>query len=241
MNGYKIKSFRINQDTNESIEIKIAELCEVNYGYYIWPCSIKMARFIHQNRNGIFNLKEANLLEIGSGTSLPAIIARKFCNLNRVIITDHLEQNSKLFDLIKKTLNLNKIDLLNRLDDENSNGICLEHFDWSDLDQNFFKKLPKIDFVIGSDVFFDSAMFEDLIVAISFLIEFINKNLEFYTTYEIRSFNSYLKLLHLIEKYSLNFIKLEIPEGDHSELSGDEMEIKINSHEIVLLKIFKKI
>ena len=82
---------------------------------------------------------------MGSGTSLPSVVARKFTNLNRVIATDNLIDNPKLSDLIKFTLDANET-----LD------IQLLDLNWSNFDLDLIKSLPRIDFLIGSDVFFDS-------------------------------------------------------------------------------------
>lgn len=88
---------------------------------------------------------------------MPSIIARKICNFKKVIVTDNLKENSNLFDLIKYSFGLNEIEISQGLDNiEFNNCIVIQHFDWSNLDSKILNKMPKIDFIIGSDVFFDS-------------------------------------------------------------------------------------
>ncbi|RNA37288.1 methyltransferase 23 [Brachionus plicatilis] len=206
MNKFNISSFFTNSQNEPKTEIKIAEFCQANYGYYIWPCSVILANFVYLNKNKIFDSQDGVVLEIGAGTSLPSIVAKKFNIFNKIIVTDNLNENSKLFDLIKYTLELNEIELINGFDNPNSNGVLIQHFDWTHLDGNFLDKIPKIDFIIGSD--YSKKL--DLVVAIRFLIEFNNEKIEFYTTFQIRSFDSYMKLIYLLQKYSLKFQKLEI-------------------------------
>jgi hypothetical protein len=94
-------------------------------------------------------------IKIGAGTSLPSVVARKCCNLNRVIITDNLKSNQKLKPLILKTLELNNIKVCDENDDA-KNSISIWDLNWNDLNPSVIQDLPKIDYLLGSDVFFDS-------------------------------------------------------------------------------------
>ena len=49
--------------------------------------------------------------------------------------------------LIEHSLTLNKC---------SENNVKVLHLAWGDFDENFVQNLPKIDYLIGSDVFFDS-------------------------------------------------------------------------------------
>ena len=98
-------------------------------------------------------LKRKFISKLGAGTSLPSVVLSKYCNVNKIIISDDLKDNTKLLNLIKHNLKLN-----NLIEDDQKIGI--KHFAWSIFDQDFLSKLPKINFVVGSDVFFDSKLFE---------------------------------------------------------------------------------
>ena len=102
------------------------------------------------------------LIKLGSGTSLPSIVARKCANLNEIIMTDLFENTPKLFELAKYTLGLNEIEYyqashsLEQLSfGNNRNRIRIQHLNWIEFKYELLESLPKIDFIIGSDVFFD--------------------------------------------------------------------------------------
>jgi hypothetical protein len=78
-------------------------------------------------------------------------VARKFCNLNEIILSDNYEKNKRLETLIKTNLNENKIEL-NCKESKTKIG----HFNWCHFESSFIDSLPTIDFIIGSDVFFDN-------------------------------------------------------------------------------------
>lgn len=77
----------------------------------------------------------------------------KYCNSNQIIITDDLNSNRKLLNLIENTLKINEIE---------SSNIKIENLSWSSFDRNFINKLPKIDYLFGSDVFFDTKLYEGM-------------------------------------------------------------------------------
>lgn len=104
----------------------------------------------------IFNFKK-----LGAGTSLPSIVVRKFCNLCQIIITDNFLENKQLNSLIEKSLALNSIEYIERTNDQRinqqqENVISIQNFDWSNLEVRFLTEIPKINIIIGSDVFFES-------------------------------------------------------------------------------------
>ena len=95
---------------------------------------------------------------MGAGTSLPSIVARKYCNLDQIIITDTFDENDRLRPLIEKSLDLNGLaSSENSATNIKSSGVVtIQSFDWCNFDSRLVHSLPRIDFLIGSDVFFDS-------------------------------------------------------------------------------------
>lgn len=79
-----------------------------------------------------------------------------FCNFKKIIVTDNLKENSNLFDLISYTFNINELKVIQGLDKKDSDDVIIQHLDWTHLDGQILENMPKIDFIIGSDVFFDS-------------------------------------------------------------------------------------
>ena len=96
-------------------------------------------------------------VKLGAGTSLPSILARKLGNLNKVYISDDFENYQRLKTIIEKSLEINNVSF--NEDIASSKNIDLINIDWSNLDLSLMDKLPKIDFLIGSDVFFDEKSF----------------------------------------------------------------------------------
>ncbi len=78
---------------------------------------------------------------------MPSLFLLKYCNLNQVILTDKLNSNPRLTKLIDEALKLNGISQDNRFNVKNLN--------WTNFDTDELDQLPKLDFLIGSDVFFD--------------------------------------------------------------------------------------
>lgn len=109
-----------------------------------------MSNFVYENRNTLFKSPDANWLELGAGTGLPSIIASKYCQLNEVLLSDKFDENSRLLEMVTKSTEHNKCSIR-----------CL-NLNWSQLDVENLQKLPKIDFIIGSDVFFSSKLFEGI-------------------------------------------------------------------------------
>ncbi len=77
-------------------------------------------------------------------------------------MTDLFENTPKLFELAKYTLGLNEIEYyqashsLEQLSfGNNRNRIRIQHLNWIEFKYELLESLPKIDFIIGSDVFFD--------------------------------------------------------------------------------------
>lgn len=134
-----------------------------------------------------------------------SIVARMFTKIDKVFITDSFSSSrSRLRDLIRFTLESNGIEYGLTSDDQTSRTVLFE-LDWINYDPKVLSSLPTINFIIGSDVFFDSKcnpmllvkstsndlkkVFEDLIVLVRVLIDFNNPDLIFYTTFEKRRYS----------------------------------------------------
>jgi hypothetical protein len=70
-------------------------------------------------------------------------------------VTDKYKENLRLYDLVKKAMSLNQIDIENESTKSMQPAkIQIENLDWTDFDVSFLSNLPKIDYLIGADVFF---------------------------------------------------------------------------------------
>lgn len=165
------KDFRfkyLGNDSHEELHIKIFEVLDPTYGFYVWPCAPVLADYLVKNANII---KDKNILEIGCGTALVGIVASKLGG--KVIISDGHESLGSLNNA-QKNLWENKLE-----------NVKLTILDWGILDSNVLKLGP-IDIILASDCFYDPKDFEAIMVTVSFLLR-ENKECEFWFTYQIRS------------------------------------------------------
>ncbi|GJQ67956.1 hypothetical protein Trydic_g16713 [Trypoxylus dichotomus] len=58
----------------EKLEVIIPELLQGSYSFYTWPSAPVLAWFLWERRSELLNKR---ILEIGSGTALPGIVAAK--------------------------------------------------------------------------------------------------------------------------------------------------------------------
>lgn len=111
---------------------------------------------------------------MGSGTSLPGILAAK-CGA-QVTLTDHA--------ILPKTLShIKRCCLLNNLTP--GVNVAVTGLSWGLLLNSVFNLGP-IDLIIGSDIFYDPSVFEDILVTVAFLLE-QNPGAKFLFTYQERS------------------------------------------------------
>ncbi|CAH0546028.1 unnamed protein product [Brassicogethes aeneus] len=204
----------------ETLEIIIPELLQGSYSFYTWPSAPVLAWFLWEKRA---ELPGRRVLEIGSGTALPGIVAAK-CGA-RVTLSDSATL-PKTLQHIKRSCHLN-----NLVVDRDIEVIGLT---WGLFFDNLESVIP-VDLILGSDCFYDPSVFEDLIVTVSFILE-NSINARFLCTYQERS--SDWSIEHLLVRWNLqcqihNISKLGASAGiDLFELTGD--------HTILLLEISRK-
>jgi hypothetical protein len=86
---------------------------------------------------------------LGCGcTALAGIVAHK-CNADMVLLTDKRHINDEFQSMINFNLALNACR-------GSSEAIRFMDLNWGVLEQGLCTNIPKIDFVVGADVFFES-------------------------------------------------------------------------------------
>lgn len=162
-------------------------------------------------------------MEIGSGTALPGILAAK-CGA-QVILSDSCTQ--------PKTLNhIRRCCALNNL--QPGKDIEIIGVSWGLLLNNVFNLGP-IDYVIGSDCFYDPSVFEDILVTLSFIFD-QNKNAKFFFTYQERSADWSIEAL--LKKWNFICANVNIDRvGENSEIDLRDL---MNGHSIHLLEITRR-
>ncbi|GLV35035.1 uncharacterized protein CBL_09516 [Carabus blaptoides fortunei] len=124
---------RANGDTQgESVEILIPELLQASYSFYTWPSAPILAWFLWEHRH---ELPHQRVLELGSGTALPGILAAKCgaqvtlsdsstlpkslshiercCQLNNLIVNRHIRVIGITWGLfLNNIFNVGPLDLI---------------------------------------------------------------------------------------------------------------------------------
>lgn len=72
-----------------------------------------------------------------------------------MIITDLFDNTPKLLELAKYTMDLNEIEYNQTSSQCIESGIRIQHLNWTEYRYEILESLPRIDIIIGSDVFFD--------------------------------------------------------------------------------------
>ncbi|EAT41735.1 AAEL006641-PA [Aedes aegypti] len=226
-NGEQIKTFvfgnkskQNSAEASESLQILIPELLLPGYSFYTWPSAQVLAWFLWERR---LSLPNKRVLELGAGTSLPGILAAK-CGAHVTL--------SDCGTLPKTIQHMQRCCRLNSLTP--GKDIEVVGLTWGlFLDQIF--QLGPIDYIIGSDIFYDPSVFEDILVTVSFLLE-ANPQARFLFAYQERSSDWCIETL--LKKWGLqcNIVSLE---NLGSELGIDPQEL-MGSHTIHLLEVTRR-
>ncbi|XP_075708575.1 protein-lysine methyltransferase METTL21C [Rhinoderma darwinii] len=138
-------------------EIIIQESIE-GYGGVIWPAAKALCYFLEENQDE-FNLRDKNILEIGSGTGLVSIVA---CILGAHVIATDLPN-------ILGNLRFN----LSR----NTKGRCLhipevKELTWGhDLQRNFQNSSCPFDYILAADVVYHHTCLDKLLKTMTYLCQ----------------------------------------------------------------------
>ena len=176
---------------DHNFQVTLKENCIVSdYSTYTWPCALVFAQYLYLHRDEFLNDK--TILEVGTGTGLLSNLLSKLIDQNgnsksRVISTD-----LKLPTAISSNQNL-----------------FMEILNWKDFTSfhHVDQLITNLDYIIGSDVFYEPDLFEPLIATIS---HFLSKypNCIFITAYQERS--SKRNINHLLQKYKLQGSSIDI-------------------------------
>ncbi|KAG2180762.1 hypothetical protein INT44_003769 [Umbelopsis vinacea] len=204
----------------------IRELLDPSYGSYIWPSSLVLAEYVWKHRLQFAN---SRIVELGAGTALPSLILAKFFDRKptQLVVTDI----APILPNIIANFELNGIPRL-------ESTLWVRELVWgklgshgidtllSDIDSQWHEK---IDWILGSDTFYDPADFEKLLMTVSYIIQRHNKNAKFITAYQERSSKRSIQLLldkwsltcRLIPKESFGFIDARYIQDEESSSDDD--------------------
>ncbi|XP_060535501.1 histone-arginine methyltransferase METTL23 [Cylas formicarius] len=215
--------FTSNRDSGEDkevLEVLIPELLQGSYSFYTWPSAPVLAWFLWENRA---ELPGKHILELGSGTALPGIVAAK-CGAF-VSLSDSATLPKSLAH-IKRSCQLNNLPLGER--------VKVIGLTWGLFLSNF-ESIGALDLILGSDCFYEPAVFEDILVTVAYLLEY-NPGAKFVCTYQERS--SDWSIEHLLAKWGLDCKVHSI--NNLGASGGVDIHEIIGDHSIHLLEISRK-
>ncbi|GLD68356.1 methyltransferase-like protein 23 isoform X1 [Lates japonicus] len=187
--AYKVFTFDDKKNTQESLSVSIPEVLDPQYGMYVWPCAVVLAQYLWTHRE---ELRGRTVLELGAGVSLPGVVAAR-CGA-QVILSDSADSPLCLE-------NCRRSCEANGLPDVQVLGLT-----WGDVSPDLVL-LPELDFILGSDVFYEPRDFEDVLVTVAFLLR-KNPRAQFCTTYQERS--SDWSIQPLLHWWSLSCVDVQL-------------------------------
>jgi len=148
-----------HDESKEAVDVIIPEQLAASYGLYLWPSAPVLAWYLWLRQDEI---KGKKVLELGSGTALPGLLCAKF-GADKVFLTDDAWQENTLKN-IREAVKINQF--------SESDKVLVEGLTWGDYTEELFDIASSdLDFIIGSDLFFDPEVFEPLLITISYLLE----------------------------------------------------------------------
>ncbi|XP_040918362.1 methyltransferase-like protein 23 [Toxotes jaculatrix] len=214
--AYKVFSFEdTKKNPPESLTVSIPEVLNPQYGMYVWPCAVVLAQYLWTQRH---ELKGRTVLELGAGVSLPGVVAAK-CGA-KVILSDSAK-TPQCLENCRHSCEANGL-----------RDVVVLGLTWGEVSPDLVL-LPKLDFILGSDVFYEPQDFEDVLVTVAFLLR-KNPRAQFWTTYQERSADwSIEPLLH---RWKLNCVDIHLEkfDADKSELAGSTLP---GSHSVQMMMI----
>ncbi|XP_036943913.1 methyltransferase-like protein 23 [Acanthopagrus latus] len=217
--AYKVFTFEDSKnDRQESLCVSIPEVLDPQYGMYVWPSAVVLAQYLWTHRE---QLRDETVLELGAGVSLPGVVAAR-CGA-KVILSDST-RNPLCLENCRRSCEANG------LRDVDVLGLT-----WGEISPDLVL-LPKLDVILGSDVFYEPQDFEDVIVTVAFLLR-KNPRAQFWTTYQERSADWSIEAL--LHRWKMNCVEvgLETFAADKPELAGSTLP---GSHSIDMMIITLK-
>ncbi|XP_037084518.1 methyltransferase-like protein 23 [Pollicipes pollicipes] len=185
------------------IRALVPEVMNRSYGLYTWPCAPVLAQYVFHERR---RFAGAHVLELGAGTALPSIVAAK---LGAAVVVTDCARAPQLLANCERALELNGV---------SARALGLS---WGLVSPELLQ-LPPLDFVLGSDVFYDEPLFEDVLRTVAFLLE-ASPRAQFVFTYQERSADRCLE--PLLVKWRLRARQVPLAEfgADGPSLAGSDL------------------
>jgi predicted nicotinamide N-methyase len=184
------------------------QIMHPDYGMYTWPCSAVLAQYVFFNRA---EFAGKSVLELGSGTGLCGLVAAK-CGAASVTFTDSHSASAAL-DNCKRSAEDNALP---------AGSFSVKPLTWGLLSPGLLSSFSGIDFILGSDCFFDPEVFHKLVATVAYLLK-LNPGAVFVSSYQVRSADWHV--VDLLEQWGLKSTSVALGDfdGDKESLGGSEL------------------
>lgn len=202
-------------DGAERVCVSVPEVLDPQYGMYVWPCAVVLAQYLWTHRDW---LRDSTVLELGAGVSLPGLVAAR-CGA-RVILSDSARKPLCL-ENCRRSCGANSL-----------SDVVVLGLTWGEVSPDLVQ-LPRLDVILGSDVFYEPRDFEDVLVTVAFLLR-KNPRAQFWTTYQERSADWSIETL--LRRWNLNCVDVQLENfgADESELAGSALPGSHSVHMMVV-------
>ena len=189
-NDYLISKHVTIESINSKVDVIIKEFFTTKaQNIFTWPASYVLAGYIAANGRCLFNDKR--IVEIGSGTGLPSIVAALF-QAKSCILTDR-DDEPKVLNNLNDIITMNNVDTICRT----------MPLSWGPIsDANKLKYLES-DYIIAADVFYSTEDFNNIFLTVASIMT-MNENTIFLTTYQERSIKRTIR--PYLEFYNLDAV-----------------------------------
>ncbi|CAB1418727.1 unnamed protein product [Pleuronectes platessa] len=211
--AYKVFTFEDN--SAECLSVSVPEVLDPQYGMYVWPCAVVLAQFLWSHRE---ELKDHTVLELGAGVSLPGVLAAR-CGA-KVLLSDSA-RTPLCLENCRRSCDANRL-----------RDVVVLGLTWGEVSPDLVL-LPKLDIILGSDVFYEPRDFEDVLVTVAFLLR-KNPRAQFWTTYQERSADWSIE--PLLCRWNMNCVDIQLESfgADKSELAGSTLPGSHSVHMMII-------
>ena len=145
----------LKESDGPPVAVVIPEQLAASYGLYIWPSSPVLSWYVWFHREDFVGKR---VLELGAGTSLPGLLCAKV-GADKVFLSD-IATDHNVLENCRQAVKLNDL----------SEKIQVAGGTWGMFEPDTNTICEKLDYIIGSGLFFGPSVFEQLCVTISFLL-----------------------------------------------------------------------
>lgn len=212
----KVFTFKDDDEKSEEcLSVTIPEVLDPQFGMYVWPCAVVLAQFLWKRR---YELKNKSILELGSGVSLPGVLAAR---LGASVVLSDGAHLPRCLGNGRRSCEANGL-----------RDVPVLGLSWGHVSPRLLS-LPRLELVLGSDVFYDPQDFESVLVTVAFLFR-RNPGAQFWTTYQLRSSDWSVEALLARWSMRCELVPLAEFEADKPELAGSRLP---GNHSVQMLVI----